>query len=233
MNKKQEKVTKYEDNNIKISKELRDIIHGYIMSDGYVSPLGGLAISQGGKQEAFVEWLYNKLAALRTETPIRVRARTYKGRPGVIYYSYGFETRNLLLGFHKMWYKPYNSVNKEGEPIIAYKKVLPKSINCFFNSTLLTLWFAGDGTKIIGSFGAKIEATAFTAEERQRLKELFKKQFDIDVKINKAGVSIKGNQQWTININSEEYPKFRALITEMSLIEDIFAYKLHKQKPTA
>jgi len=229
----QKKVTKYEDNNIKISKELRDIIHGYIMSDGHVRKEGNLSIAHGETQEAFVKWLYNKLATLRTETPIRISGRPYKDKPGVTYYSYAFDTRSLLLGFHKMWYKPYNSVNKKGKPIIAYKKVLPKSINCFFNSKFLTLWFAGDGTKILGSTGAKFEATAFTADERQTLKVLFKKKFDIDVKINKAGFSKKRNQQWTININASEYQKFRVLITEMSLIEDLFAYKLHKKESTA
>jgi hypothetical protein len=118
-----------------------------------------------------------------------------------------------------MWYK----TSTDGKT--AYKKQLPKSLDCFFNSTVLTLWFAGDGTKTVGSRGAKIEATAFTPDERLRLQKLFKKKFDISVVINKAGTSNSNTQQWTLNINASEYSKFRDLITKMDLIPNLFPNK--------
>lgn len=212
-------------NQIKISKELRDIIHGYIMSDGYVNPNGALTVDQGKKQANFVEWLYETFNELRTDTKIGSVRRVGVGRNPTT--SKRFNTKRLLQGFRRMWYT--QATNDEGKTI--YKKRLPKSLDCFFNSTFLTLWFAGDGTKILGSSpkgkGAKFEVTNFTKEERHRLKALFKRKYQIHALINQSGVSKTGTIQWTININVDDYQKFRSLVTEMDLIENLFAYKLH------
>jgi hypothetical protein len=210
-----------------LSRTLRDIIHGYIMSDGYVSKEGGLQVDQSDKQAKFTEWLYEKLALLRTNTPIRTKTR-YDIRTRKYTYSKSFQTKNLCKGFRSMWYE----ANTTDDGKIQYRKVLPKSLDCFFNVTFVTLWFAGDGNKMIDQRGAKFEATCFTPEERKRLQHLFKAKFDIDVKINKAGESKSKTQQWSLSINSSEYDKFRALIThEMDLIERLFAYKLHSKNP--
>lgn len=216
-------VKKWKSSNIKISKELRDIIHGYIMSDGYLSASGGLQIKQSRKQRKFVEWLYEKLELIRTDTPILDEMVVDK-RSNKKSYNSRFNTRNLLEGFRFMWYKPY----KTEKGVLKYKKSLPKSLDCFFNYICLTLWFAGDGTKILGSQGAKIEVTAFTADERLRLQELFLKKFNLSVQINRAGQSKKDTQQWTLNINASEYQKFRNLITKIDLIPNFFPHKLHK-----
>ena len=207
--------------NVKISKELRDIIHGYLASDGYLKPAGALTVDQSKAQEKFAEWLYEKLKPLRTDTPISQVTRIHP-KTGKNTYSCRFNTQTLLKGFRAMWYPPY--IDKNGT--ITLKKQLPKSLDCFFNATFLTLWFAGDGTKLGDSRGAKIEATAFTEAERLRLKVLFKKKFDIDVSINRAGKTEKGKIQWTINILSADYDKFRALITQMDLIPNLFPNKL-------
>jgi hypothetical protein len=224
------------DKNVKISKELRDIIHGYIMSDGYVNNSGILTVDQSKQQEKFVEWLYEKLKDVRTNSPIQkvYRTRLNLAKPSLDVsakqkqnqkksYSLRFSTKTFLVGFHRMWYKPY--INEKG--VTVFKKTLPKRIDGFFNTTFLALWFAGDGTKIKGSIGAKFEVTAFSPDERKTLQKLFKEKFDIEVKINKAGISRANNQQWTLNINASEYQRFRTLITEMDLIERYFPQKLH------
>lgn len=234
----EKKWIKHKREGIKISKTLRDIIHGYIMSDGYVSKEGFLQVDQSDNQEKFTEWLYEKLVLLRTNTPINTKTR-YDERTGKMTYSKSFQTRNLCQGFRSMWYK----ANTIDDGKIKYKKVLPKSLDCFFNATFVTLWFAGDGTKMKGQRGAKFEVTCFTPGERKRLQYLFKAKLNIDVQINKAGISLpapKGRrgesksktQQWSLSINSLEYDKFRFLITsEMDLIERLFAYKLHSKNP--
>lgn len=211
--------------NIQISKELRDIIHGYIMSDGYVRSDGSMQVEQNLNQEKFVEWLYQRFEIIRTDSEIKLVTRTDK-RNNKVTRSKRFFTRNLLTGFHQMWYDSY--VTKEGET--RYKKRLPKSMKGFFNSTFITIWFAGDGTKMLNQRGAKFEVTAFTAEERQELKRLFKEKFGINAVINRAGQSKTGNTQWSLCINSPEYDKFRTLITQMDLIPNLFPYKLHSAK---
>jgi hypothetical protein len=225
LTKKQIKIQKkWKKANVTISKELRDIIHGYIMSDGHVSLEGSLSIEHSKKQEKFVEWLYNQLQSLRTNTPIRKFTRLDK-RTNTPTYSTGFTTRSLLQGFRAMWYT--SSFDNEGK--IKYRKCLPKNLHCFFNVAFVTLWFAGDGTKMLNQRGAKIEVTCFTPDERRQLQTLFKDKFDISTKINRAGKAKSGTEQWTLSILSGEYDKFRELITQMDLIPTLFSYKLHKK----
>nr|AOC61468.1 putative LAGLIDADG homing endonuclease [Rhexinema sarcinoideum] len=208
---------------VKISKELRDIIHGYVMSDGYIRN-GILTVDQAFKQKLFVEWLYFKFQPIRTQKAIqecsRVHPQTQKTSR-----SLRFWTQALLHGFHNMWYEPY--VNSSG--VTKFRKKLPKSLPCFFNSTFITLWYAGDGTKTRGFVGAKFEVTALTVEERLLLKDLFLKKYGISVQILTAGISKKGKVQWVLKISAQDYPKFRSLITQMDLIPKIFPYKLHKK----
>lgn len=225
MNKQLQIKRKWTQSNIKISRTLRDIIHGYIMSDGYVNPNGVLQVEQSKKQEKFVEWLYIELESLRTDTPIKSKTRLDQ-RSQTKTYSKSFQTRALLKGFRHMWYKPYTDDLGQKK----YRKVLPKSLPCFFNSTFITLWFAGDGTKMLNQRGAKYEVTSLTPEERLRLKRLFQTTFDLPVKINRAGTNKKGIDQWSISINAPEYDKFRDLITKMDLIPTLFPYKLHSLK---
>jgi hypothetical protein len=82
--------------NVKISKELRDIIHGYIFSDGYVTETGSLQVDQSKEQEKFVLWLYNKLEQIRTKSPISDVTRTDK-RSGKQTYSKRFYTLFALV----------------------------------------------------------------------------------------------------------------------------------------
>lgn len=209
---------------IKISKELRDIIHGYIMLDGYIKPNGTLQVEQSIKQKKFVEWLYNKFKPITSSSGIKEVIRLHPVTPSKNY-SLRFFTKSLLKGFHYIWYRPF----KDDKGNIRYKKQLPKNIKCFFNETFISVWFAGDGTKIIGSKGAKFEVTSFTVEERIKLKNLFFNKFNIKALIIKSGISKKGNIQWALKIPASEYSKFRDLITQIDLIPTIFPYKLHRK----
>ena len=214
-------------NRVKISAKVRDIIHGYIMSDGYVDPLGRLTVDQRKEQANFGEWLYHELEPIRTNYPISNvrRTRKSKTRGPINTYSRRFFSRAVLKGFRHMWYKPYTD-----EPgVVKFRKSLPNSLPCFFNSTFLTLWFAGDGTKTIGHKGAKFEVTNYLPEERQTLKKLFQQKFGLSVNIIRSGVSSSGNTQWAIVVSAQDYPKFRSLITEMDLIPKYFPQKLHKK----
>ena len=218
------KTTKRKDiKDVKITKELRDILHGYIMSDGYIRN-GVLTVDQSKKQKLFVRWLYTKFKPIRTSSPIKEVIRTQPTNQTKTY-SLRFFTRAILKGFHHMWYEPV--INKEGS--IKYRKKLPKSIDCFFNANFISIWYAGDGTKTIGSIGAQFEVTSFTIEERLKLKNLFFTKFGIQTQIISSGLSKKGNRQWALKINAPEYRKFRAFITKIDVIPTIFTYKLHKK----
>lgn len=214
---------KWEKSGIKITKELRDIIHGYLISDGYIRK-GVLTIDQSQKQECFVLWLYEKFQPIRTSSPIkeviRIHPKTQQKTR-----SLRFFTQAILNGFHNMWYKPL--IDQKG--VTTYQKRMPKSIDCLFNKTFISLWYAGDGIKILGSVGAKFEVTSFTIEERLKLKSLFFTKFGIQTQIILSGLSKKGNPQWALKIPAKDYPKFRDVITQIDLIPTVFPYKLHKK----
>ena len=208
---------------IKISKELRDIIHGYVMSDGYIRN-GILTVEQSQKQRLFVMWLYDKLQPVRTTSPMKKVIRSHP-KTQQKSCSLRFFTKAVLPGFHSMWYKPF----VDQKMTTRYKKKLPKSIHCFFNETFLAVWFAGDGTKTIGSVGAKFEVSIFNVVERQKLKKLFFKKFGIQTQIISSGFSKNKNPQWALKVPAKEYEKFRNLIVKSPLIPTLFPYKLHKK----
>lgn len=224
MQNKIKKIKKCKNSEIKISKELRDIIHGYLISDGYIKPDGILQVDHSIKQKKFVEWLYNKFKPIRTSSPIKEVIRKHPITQTKTY-SLRFYTRSLLKGFHSIWYKSF----KDHKNTIKYKKQLPRNIKCFFNETFISVWFAGDGTKILGSIGAKFEVTAFSVAERLKLKSLFFNKFNIKVQIIKSGISKKGTTQWALKVPASEYSKFREVITKNDLIPTLFSYKLHKK----
>lgn len=215
--------------NVKISKELRDIIHGYIMSDGYVKPEGNLQVENCVDQKSFVEWMYKKLELLRTNNPIGLVKRYDKRTKKGITMSKRFFTRNLLKGFHKMWYSENTEPETKKKGGTKYRKHLPKSLDCFFSPTLISVWFAGDGTKTPDHRGAKLEVTSFTPEERIRLQNLFQTKFKLNVGIIRSGFSKSGTPQFAIVVYSEEYDTFRELITQSDLITTCFPNKLHKK----
>lgn len=222
---KQKKIrNKWKKSNIKINRELRDIIHGYLMSDGYINKSGSLYIQHSIKQQKFVKWLYKQFILLCTNTPIRIQKRLDK-HFNTQFSVCRFQTRKVLKGFHFMWYRK----NIVGDKI-RYTKKLPTSLACFFNSTFISIWFAGAGTKMIGQHGAKFEVTCYTPEERLYLKKLFKQKFDINVKILRSGISKEGTTQWSLFVPVGEYEKFRIIITQMDLIPCLFPYKLCKKK---
>jgi hypothetical protein len=202
---------------------LSQVIHGYIMSDGYISALGSLQVHHTIKQEKFVEWLYNTLVTLRTDSPITKSGR-FDPRTNKTYHSCRFNTKNVLKEYRALWYKPY--IDDSGKT--CHRKTLPNTIESLFGPVFITLWFAGDGTKNLSHKGAKFEVTALTTGERLRLKELFKSKYDIETSINRAGTSKKGTTQWTLNIKAKDYSKFYALITQIDLIPKLFPHKLWK-----
>jgi hypothetical protein len=202
---------------------LNEVINGYLMSDGYVSLLGSLTIHHTSKQEKFVEWLYDILCELRTESPIKKIVR-FDPRTNKAFCSCRFATKNTLKEYRALWYKP--CVGESGK--ISYRKTLPDSIESFFGPVFITLWFAGDGTKILSHKGAKFEVTAFTVSERLRLQALFKSKYDIETSINRAGKTKKGTLQWTLNIKAKDYSKFYSLVTQFDLIPKLFPHKLWK-----
>lgn len=205
-----------------ITKEIRDIIHGYMLGDGTMTVRGGVQVMQCLAQLKWVQWMYDRLRVLRSETPINANQKIVDPRTKKTTYSCRFTTLpGFTKGFRHMWYKPDPTQN--GKCL----KSLPKSIKAIMNPTVLTLWYAGDGTKIIGSKGAKIEVTGFTIQERIDLKSTLEQKLGLEVKLNKAGTAGSGKEQYTLNFNADTYQEFRECTNKYDLIQTLFPDKLH------
>jgi hypothetical protein len=215
---------KWKKSGIQISKQLRDVIHGYIMSDGYVGKNNVLYVHHSLNQKKFVLWLYSMLEPIRTSAPIS-KYRRIHSKTKASHVSLRFFTRSVLRGFRNMWYTQI--VQTDGSKV--YKKTLPKSFACFFNATFIAVWFAGDGTKTLGYRGAKFEVTAFSVGERLILKKLFLIQHGLKTNIIKSGMSQNKIQQWCLTISASQYDIFRTLISKTDLIPKLFPHKLHKK----
>lgn len=213
--------------------ELKDIINGYVMGDGYINKRGILTVDQGEKQKKFVEWLRQKLDPIVTENCTIQEVTRERGKPSLngssdknknqkktITKSYRFNTRSVLKDFFNNWYGP------DPKDPSKNKKKLPTNIADLFTPLFIIVWFACDGTNVIGSRGAKFEVTSLSVDERILLKNLFLSKYNINTNIIKSGFSTSRTQQWVLSINSEDYDKFRALITQYDLIEKLFSYKL-------
>ena len=112
---------KWKKSGLRISKKLRDTIHGYIMSDGYVNVRGILTIEQSQKQKKFVLWLESELKQIQSSSikkQVRIHPKTQKETVSLRFY-----TKAVLHGFHSMWYSSYQ--NQHG--FTRYKKKLPNN----------------------------------------------------------------------------------------------------------
>ena len=198
---------------MEINNNTIQIINGYIMGDGYVSSSGNLTVDHGAEQRKFVEWLLVHFKPLCT--PDRQISTVTRTRKGKVHTSYRFNTRSVLKEYRTKWY-------------LENKKRLPTDIEQMFTPLFISVWFACDGTKVIGSRGAKFDVTAYSPEERQVLKQLFKKKYNIESVINRQGESVSEKPQWALVINANEYDAFRDLVTrDTDLIQSLFPNKLH------
>ena len=166
-----------------IPGELNDIINGYVIGDGYVNERGILTVDNGVDQRGFVEWMHEKLKPICTpnnKIALVVRkADPEKNRKETR--SYRFNTRSVLRNYHKAWYRP----GQVGEA--KFVKELPKNFSDMFTPRFISVWYASDGTKTIGSKGAKLEVTALPMKDRETLQKLFESKYNITPSIIKSG----------------------------------------------
>lgn len=198
---------------MEINSNTDQIINGYTMGDGYLSSSGNLTVDHGAEQRKFVEWLFVHFKHLCT--PNRQISTVTRTRKGKVHKSFRFNTRSILKEYRTKWY-------------LDNKKILPIDIEQMFTPLFISVWFACNGTKVIGSRGAKFDVTAYSPEEREVLKQLFKKKYNIASFVNRQGESVTKKTQWALVINADAYDAFRDLVTrETDLIQSLFPYKLH------
>lgn len=218
-----------------LTGRMKEVVYGYVLSDGHIDSNGTLTVEQCVEQLKFVEWMGNEVLPLRAPTSVISKVygkknvkdpttgivvkdpETGKALQESYHKSYRFFTKRILRTYRQIWY-PKGT------------KIVPSELALCFTPLLISVWYAGDGTKIIESEGAKFEVTCFTVEDRLLLVRLFKQKHGIVAQINLNGFSKTGNQQYALVIREpESYNKLRDLLTQDPLIPTLFPYKLWKK----
>jgi len=161
---------------LKVTKQQSDILIGCILGDAYITKSGKIQIEQSDKQIDYVNWKYNQLEKICYGLPKKVIR--YDKRYNKNYISYRFWTRQFFRNWRKRFYL-------ENKKIFPLESISPLT---------LAVWYMDDGClnenkRII------LSTDNFNEEDRTKIKNLFKKDFDIDVSYKNKGKMIIGTNE--------------------------------------
>jgi hypothetical protein len=172
---------------LELSTIQKDILIGYVLSDGCLYPLpnsakASLKIEHSLKQKEFVDWLYQNLKDF-VRTPPGERSHLYSNSKGSFRKnSFYFNTRsfNVFYTFYNLFYK-----NK--------RKIIPDNIEELLTPLSLAVWFMGDGSVKSHECNGRIFNThGYTELEVIKLVEILKRKFSLiaSVRRQKDGLQI-------------------------------------------
>ncbi len=194
-------------NNYQYNSEEFQIILGSVLGDGSLIKThtnGGtiLKIAHCEKQKEYLEYKWNFLKNNASEI------KHYKfhdsRRKNPEYYNYQFYTKSskTLNEMYNNWYHPYKIIYRED-----LLKLAPLG---------LAIWYMDDGYKVKDG-GAMLCTNNFTKFELEIIKDMFLKNFNIEVTLN-------NNVSNLVYIPFKEFPKFKKIIEPY--IIDCMKYKL-------
>lgn len=161
---------------LKVTDKQADILIGCVLGDAYITRLGKIQIEQSAKQIEYINWKYDQLKNISYGPPIKPVAR-YSKKYNRTFYSYRFWTRQ----YFKSWREKFYMDNKK---IFFIEKISPLS---------LAVWYMDDGAINDGK-RAIISTESFSEEEREKIKNLFIKDFNIRPSFKKQGKMIIGTR---------------------------------------
>jgi len=99
-------------------------------------------------------------------------------------------------------------------PSVHFRKIIPESIDLLLvNPFSLLVWYYDDGSKRTDCDGARIATQSWTYDEHLLLKNCLMKNFDLEVKIVKSGISKRTKvQHYTVSLSAKSFREFRAFI---------------------
>lgn len=161
---------------LKVTDKQADILIGCVLGDAYITRLGKIQIEQSAKQIEYINWKYDQLKNISYGPPRKPVAR-YSKKYNKIFYSYRFWTRQ----YFKSWREKFYMDNKK---IFIIEKISPLS---------LAVWYMDDGAINDGK-RAIVSTESFSEEEREKIKNLFIKDFNIRPSFKKQGKMIIGTR---------------------------------------
>nr|ALA63891.1 putative LAGLIDADG homing endonuclease [Symbiochloris irregularis] len=177
---------------------------------------GRLQVEQSLAHQEYVVWLHNQLLNL-TSGPIGQAERTHP-KTEKKSYSCRFYTKKIFADLESIFYTQFYT--QVGE---KRKKVVPKNLEQLLNPIVLAIWFMDDGGKSQSTVkAAYINATSFSPEEQEQIKEAFLHVFQLNIKIHKAG----GNNQYNFYIPAPSYSLFYDIVSPIMRNVPSMTYKL-------
>ncbi len=161
---------------LEVTDEQADILVGCVLGDAYITKLGKIQIEQSAEQTEYINWKYNQLKSISYGPPVKPVSR-YDKRYNKTFYSYRFWTRQ----YFRSWREKFYTENKKMFPL---EKLSPLS---------LAVWYMDDGSLNEGK-RAILSTESFSEEDREKIKNLFIKDFDIKPSFKKQGKMIIGTK---------------------------------------
>ena|SRR3989344_3611372 len=192
----------------KIPSYQEQIIMGKILGDGHLETANHrtyrLKIEHSIKQKFYVDWLYEQLMNLASNSP-KVKLQKVKDK---IYKKCWFNTS--YSGSFRFYYQQF---------YLNGKKIVPKLIGRWLTPLTLAVWFMDDGSVKSKYHQAKIINTqAFDLTSLRRLQKALESNFEIKTKLRKQ------KEGYQIYILANSTPRFKEVIGKYIL--EGFKYKL-------
>ena len=181
---------------------------GKILGDGHLETANHrtyrLKIEHSIKQKFYVDWLYEQLMNLASNSP-KVKLQKVKDK---IYKKCWFNTS--YSGSFRFYYQQF---------YLNGKKIVPKLIGRWLTPLTLAVWFMDDGSVKSKYHQAKIINTqAFDLTSLRRLQKALESNFEIKTKLRKQ------KEGYQIYILANSTPRFKEVIGKYIL--EGFKYKL-------
>jgi len=196
-----------------MSEEIRAIIVGLVLGDGYLTPLVGksdrsrMDIKGDNKNLSYLKWLNLKLKPLGVSD----------SKPKKNYHQHRFYTKTTeeIGELRKIFYP-------------KGKKIIPKDIKNFLNNPItLAVWYQDDGNLDCRSkyhYNAMFATYCFSLNECKLLAKALGENFNLDVRVCRC--QMRGKVRWRLYIASRSMEKFINLLKPY--INSCFEYKIRK-----
>lgn len=208
-------------------KEITYALYGLLLGDGYYAN-GKIKIWHTNKQKFYCEWLEKifKNYGLKTSSKYDyIRHTTF----GDYLYSH------IYIDVPKKFY--FETQNKFFDD--NGKKIVSDYVLDHINKLGLLFWFLDDGQWHV-SFGKNsskrfgyLNTQSFTYEENEKIKDMFKRRFDIDLRIHKDNsgfLKYKDTVYYRLYFNADNFRKFFDVVRPfLPYIPKEFYYKFNMQ----
>ena len=196
-----------------MSEEIKAIIVGLVLGDGYLTPLVGkssrsrMDVKGDNKNLSYLKWLNSKLKPLGVSDL----------KPKKNYHQHRFYTKTTeeIGELRKIFYP-------------KGKKIIPKDIKSFLNNPLtLAIWYQDDGNLDCRSkyhYNAMFATYCFLLNECKLLAKALRENFNLDVRVCRC--QMRGKVRWRLYIASRSMGKFINLVKPY--INPCFEYKIRK-----